>query len=196
VKIVSADYVDSAVRLDGMPKSGFPEVAMIGRSNVGKSSLINALLGRKNLARTSTAPGKTQMANFFAINGEFYLVDLPGLGYAKVSKRQRNAWERLIADYIGRRQTLRVVIHLFDSRRDPGTLDLAVTDMVRQAGRGYIVALTKIDKLTQRDRAASRTRLAMALLQHGLEPPIVETSARKRSGMKELWEWIDMLSKT
>ena len=177
-----------------MPNTGMPEIAVIGRSNVGKSSLINALLGRKNLARTSSAPGKTQTINFFAVNESLYLVDLPGLGYAKVSKKQRALWQRLIKGYIGRREQLVVVVHLIDSRREPSEADLAVTEIARDAGCGYIVALTKFDKLKQKERAKARTRVAGVLAATGLEPPIVATSATKGSGIQELWRWIDTLS--
>ena len=194
MKISSAEFVTSAVQLDGMPLDGMPEVAVIGRSNVGKSSLLNALLGRKNLARTSSAPGKTQTINFFAVNHRFYLVDLPGLGYAKVPKKQRASWQALIAGYIARREQLAVVVHLIDSRREPGETDLAVTEIVREAGCGYIVSLTKIDKLTQKERAITQKRVAQVLAAAGLEPPIVATSATKKTGIRDLWRWIETLA--
>jgi len=194
VKISSAEFVISAAQLDGMPRTGMPEVAVIGRSNVGKSSLINALLRRKNLARTSSAPGKTQTINFFAVNNAFYLVDLPGLGYAKVPKKQRAIWKTLITGYIGTRDQLAVVVHLIDSRREPGELDLEVTRIAREAGCGYIVALTKFDKLKQGERLPARKRIARALASAGLEPPIVATSAVKSSGIQELWSWIETLA--
>ncbi len=179
--------------MSGMPIDGKPEVAVIGRSNVGKSSLINALLGRKNLARTSTAPGKTQTVNFFLVNGEFYLVDLPGLGYSKVSKRRRAEWRKLIAGYIESRETLGVVVHLVDSRHEPTAIDREVTEIVRNAGCGYVVALTKTDKLKQSGRSKIKKRMQTVLESVGIEPPVVETSAVKRTGIAELWGWIDLL---
>jgi GTP-binding protein len=171
-----------------------PEIAVTGRSNVGKSSLINAMLGRKSLARISSTPGKTQTINFFGINNSFYLVDLPGLGYAKVSKKQRAAWKKMISGYIGGRDQLVVVVHLIDSRREPGDIDLAVTEIIRDAGCGYIAALTKMDKLNQKERAATQKRLAKLFIDAGLEPPIVATSATKKSGIRELWGWIETLA--
>lgn len=192
-KISSAEFVISAQRLDGMPETGMPEIAVIGRSNVGKSSLINALLARKNLARTSSAPGKTQTINFFVVNKTFYLVDLPGLGYAKVSKKQRASWQALIARYIENREQLSVLVHLIDSRREPGDADLAVTEIARETGCGYIIALTKFDKLKQGERISTRKRVAQVLASVGLEPPIVATSAVKKSGIQELWRWIETL---
>ena len=193
MKVRSAEFVISAAKMSGMPLDGRPEVAVIGRSNVGKSSLINALLGRKSLARTSTAPGKTQTVNFFLVNDTFYLVDLPGLGYAKVSKRQRAEWRRLIAGYIERRETLSVVVHLVDSRHEPTAIDRAVTEIIRDAGCGYVVALTKTDKLNQSGRAKIKKRMENVLESEGIEPPVVETSAVKRTGIVELWRWIEML---
>lgn len=176
-----------------MPRTGKPEFAVIGRSNVGKSSLINALLGRKSLARTSRTPGKTQTINFFLVNNAFHLVDLPGLGYAKVSKKQRARWTRMIQDYVTTREELELVVHLMDSRHKPGAPDLDVTEIVRDSGRGYIVALTKVDKLTQKERAATIRRVSEMLAASGIEPPIVATSAHRKSGIAELWRWIETL---
>ena len=177
-----------------MPRDGRPEVAFVGRSNVGKSSLINALLNRKSLARTSSTPGKTQTVNFFLINDTLYVVDLPGLGYAKVSKGQRAAWEKMIRAYLESRPTLTLLVHLVDGRHKPTEIDLAVTDLSREIGCNYVIALTKMDKLNQKDRSKARKRLAGILASGGLEPPIVETSAIKKTGMRELWGWIDTLS--
>jgi GTP-binding protein len=176
-----------------MPKDGRPEVAVIGRSNVGKSSLINALLGRRALARTSSAPGKTQTINFFAVNEAFYLVDLPGLGYAKASKKQRASWEALIGGYIVDRGPLSVVVHLVDARHPPTEIDLDVTSLVRETGVPYIVAQTKSDKLNQKARARSRRQVSDTIAELGLEPPIVETSAVKKTGIESLWQWIETL---
>ena len=193
MNVATAEFITSAAQPAGMPTDGKPEVAVIGRSNVGKSSLINAMLGRKSLARTSKAPGKTQTVNFFLVNGEFYLVDLPGLGYAKVSKKQRSDWSRLIMGYVHNRHELVVVVHLIDSRHEPTTTDRVVTDYVREADCGYVVALTKVDKLTQKERSQTEKRVAEKLESMGFEPPIVATSSLKRTGIDDLWGWIETL---
>lgn len=176
-----------------MPNDDLPEVAIVGRSNVGKSSLINALVNRRKLAFTSGTPGKTQTFNFYKINDLFYFVDLPGLGYAKVSKRQRETWGRLIRGYVRERAALRLVVHLIDSRHEPTDADMEVASIVREYDRSYLVLLTKIDKLNQKERAASRRRVSEKLGSQGIEIPIVATSALKKQGMDETWEWIDTL---
>lgn len=184
----------SAAQIDAMPRDGKPEIALIGRSNVGKSSLINALLGRRSLARTSAAPGKTRTINFYIVNDSFYLVDLPGLGYAKASKKERRSWEKLIAGYVSGRPQLEVVVHLIDARHRLGEIDRDVTDFVLDAGIDYVVALTKSDKLNQKERTNGRKRIAESLAGLGIEPPIVETSATRKTGIDELWKWIGILS--
>jgi GTP-binding protein len=192
-RVVSAEYVTSATRFVDMPNDDLPEVAIVGRSNVGKSSLINALVNRRKLAYTSGTPGKTQTVNFYRIDDLFYLVDLPGLGYAKISKRQRETWGRLIRGYVRERVALRLVVHLIDSRHEPTDADMEVASIVREYDRSYLVLLTKIDKLNQKERAASRRRVSEKLGSQGLEIPIVATSALKKQGMDETWEWIDTL---
>lgn len=128
--IRSSDYAISAVREDQYPKDNLPEIALAGRSNVGKSSLINSLLNRKNLARTSAQPGKTQTLNFYIINDEFYLVDVPGYGYARVSQKQRQAFGEMIQDYLETRANLKGIIILVDSRREPTKDDVAMLSLI------------------------------------------------------------------
>jgi len=177
-----------------MPNDGRPEVAVIGRSNVGKSSLINALVKRRSLARTSSTPGKTQTVNFYLVNDAFYLVDLPGLGYAKVSKVQRESWGRLIRGYVRERQSLELVVHLMDSRHAPTDLDLEVASIVREFDREYLVLLTKVDKLNQKERSAVQKRVVEALRVRGLEVPVVHTSAVQSRGIDTTWDWIATLT--
>ena len=126
--IKNSDYAVSAVREDQYPKEKLPEIALAGRSNVGKSSLINTLLKRKNLARTSSQPGKTQTLNFYIVNEEFYLVDVPGYGYAKVSQKQREAFGEMIQDYLETRPNLKGLIILVDARHEPTKDDIAMYD--------------------------------------------------------------------
>lgn len=193
-RAVSAEFVTSAPRFVDMPNDGRPEVAVIGRSNVGKSSLINALVKRRSLARTSSTPGKTQTVNFYLVNDAFYLVDLPGLGYAKVSKVQRESWGRLIRGYVRERQSLELVVHLMDSRHAPTDLDLEVASIVREFDREYLVLLTKVDKLNQKERSAVQKRVVEALRVRGLEVPVVHTSAVQSRGIDTTWDWIATLT--
>lgn len=130
------------------PEDGRPEVAFVGRSNVGKSSLLNALLGRKKLAYTSAKPGKTRTINFYLINDEYYFVDLPGYGYAQIDKATRQGWEKQMQGYLNHRETLELVIQLVDSRHTPSALDQRMTKLLRESGRPFLVAATKRDKLS------------------------------------------------
>ncbi len=190
MQIHSAQFVKGAVSPRGFPNDGPPEVAFAGRSNVGKSSLINMVLGRKSLARTSRRPGKTQEINFYRVNDVVYFVDLPGLGYAKVSKREREAWRRLIASYLDKRPTLQLLFHLIDSRHPPLAVDLELAEMYRGSGVPVIVLATKADKLSGNRRAAATRTVRDALAEIGLELPIVMTSANTGRGREEILEWI------
>ncbi len=174
-----------ATRLDGMPKDGLPEVAFLGRSNVGKSSLLNALTGRKALARVSRTPGKTREANFFRMGEAFYVVDLPGLGYAKFSQTERDRWARTIAMYATQREPLRLLLHLVDSRHAPTALDEAVMGTVDPAR--YAVVLTKGDKISGNARAATLRALLGTLMRFNLEDaPVVFTSSETGKGLDDL----------
>lgn len=190
--IHSASFQIGAASWKDLPEGDLPEAGFAGRSNVGKSSLINLLLRRKNLARTSGQPGKTQQLNYYLINEAFFLVDLPGFGYARVSKRQREQWVKLIERYLNERSQLRVLVHLIDSRHEPTDLDLHVVDFVRTAGIPYLIALTKADKLSGNERARAVDVVRRSVADHGLEPPVILTSAAKERGKEELWEWLEM----
>lgn len=181
-----AQFALGAARLDGMPADALPEVAFVGRSNVGKSSLLNALVGRKNLARTSGTPGKTQEVNFYRAAG-FYLVDLPGFGYAKVSQAERDRWAKLIGRYVAEREVLRLVCHLVDSRHAPTALDRTVFEAMRGIPRPYAVVLTKGDKLSGNGRAAALKTTRAALVAHGLSgAEVFVTSAEDGRGIEAL----------
>lgn len=198
--VAFARPVDSWAQL---PEDGLPEVAVVGRSNVGKSSLLNALVGRRQLARTSQTPGKTQALNFYHVEagGEkeeppqhvFYLVDLPGYGYARVAKTQRASWQRLAERYIAERERLVVVCQLVDSRHEAQPLDLALMDRLREALMPFIVVLTKSDKISKNERQSRVAALRRRFAADGLEAPIVLTSAEKKEGMDEVWDWIGTL---
>ena len=148
MKIISAEFVKSAFERAHWPADGRPEIAFLGRSNVGKSSLLNSLLNRKGLARTSNTPGRTQSINFFLINDSFYFVDLPGYGFAKVSKSMRSDWGKMAEEYLSQREQLTLCIQLIDSRHKPSQLDLQLNEWLEFNQKHYLVVATKADKLS------------------------------------------------
>lgn len=187
-----AEFARGAARWADLPDDGLPEVVLLGRSNVGKSSLLNFLLGRRELAYTSKTPGRTQQFNYFLIDGAFYLVDLPGYGYAKVSKAERAAWAKRITRYLLERPTLRAVVHLVDGRHPPMAIDVEAARLVSTAHRPTIVALTKADKATQAELAAHAGAVRSMLAGVGnAGATIVATSAAKGTGRAELWAAIE-----
>ncbi|WP_460287054.1 ribosome biogenesis GTP-binding protein YihA/YsxC [Clostridium sp. CTA-7] len=152
MKIKNSDFVISAVKREQYPITGLPEVAFVGRSNVGKSSIINAITNRKKLAKVSQTPGKTRLINFFIINGdEFYLVDLPGYGYAKVSKTEKASWGKTIETYLNGRDELKRVVLLVDSRHKPTADDIQMHEWIKFYGYDEVVIATKSDKLSNND---------------------------------------------
>ncbi len=179
-------FIKSAETLEQMPEEGFPEVAFVGRSNVGKSTLLNMLCQRKSLARTSSTPGKTQTFNFYNVNHEVYFVDVPGYGYAKVSKAARARWRRTITDYLTQRITLSTVLHLVDSRHAPTRLDREVMLLLRKTNAQCYLVLTKADKLSGNSVIQSVQTAGQALIECGNELPIIVTSALLRKGRQEL----------
>lgn len=171
--------------LDGWrPETALPEVAFAGRSNVGKSSLLNTLVRRRTLARVSTTPGRTREINFFRVNDRFVIADLPGYGYARVAKTRREAWRPLIEGYLERSTQLRGVVLLVDARREPSTDDHAMREYLGEIGAPTLIALTKTDKLTARALAGRHVALARAL-EVG-EDQVVVTSAETGRGRDEL----------
>lgn len=188
--IDQVEFVQGATALGQMPDAPEPEFAFVGRSNVGKSSLINRLFERKNLARTSSTPGKTQEINFFRVNDAFHIVDLPGFGYAKVSKKQRAAWQKLIGQYLLHRPQLIAVFQLVDARHEPTALDRELMMLMRESPAEHVVLLTKGDKLSgnHRHKAIARTRKTLASL--GQEKPVILTSANDGRGRGEILDWM------
>jgi len=191
-RVQTAELLTSASDARGFPAPGPPEVAFLGRSNVGKSSLLNALVGRKALARTSSTPGKTRLLNWFRVvrgERETWLVDLPGYGYAKVAKRERARWKDWIEAYLASRETLRLAVLLQDLRRDPTADETLLLQWLAEREVPTLVALTKCDKLKPM-RRAERVRA----LRRAPELPagaIVATSAQTGLGVDALWEAID-----
>lgn len=191
MKIESATFIKGAAGWKDLPADGLPEVAFIGRSNVGKSSLLNALVGRRGLARTSGTPGKTRQFNYYLIDERIYFVDLPGYGYARISKVQRERWGRFIGRYLEEREPLRLVFHLVDSRHEPTRLDRDVMELMRGGRVPYVILLTKADKLSGNERTKSERRVREALASYGMEIPVILTSAKTGRGLAEMLDWIE-----
>lgn len=183
MKITSAKFVAAASTPESMLKDGKPEIAFLGRSNVGKSSLINSLLGVKALARTSSTPGRTQSLNFFLINEEFYFVDLPGYGYAKTSKDKRQEWGKLIEKYLAERKQLVLSILIVDARHEPSPLDLQMKSWLHHFRLPYLVVSTKVDKLSANERRKSWQTAKKVLDSEN----IVQYSSVTREGAKDIW---------
>jgi GTP-binding protein len=184
MKILSAEFVISAPGPKQFPIDSRSQVAFAGRSNVGKSSLINALLHRKSLVKTSATPGKTQLINFFIINSRFYFVDLPGYGYAKAPRSVVDAWAPMIEGYVKDAPQLRAVVMLIDSRRSPDERDKRLIEWLRHYEVPAVYVLTKADKLSRQETVRAQREIASAL---GLDTPPILTSATSGLGMKELW---------
>jgi GTP-binding protein len=187
MKITSAEFVKSAFERVHWVTDGLPEIAFLGRSNVGKSSLLNSLLRRKGLARTSNTPGRTQSINFFLINGSFYFVDLPGYGYARVSKSMRSEWGRMAGDYMKDREELVLSVQLVDSRHEPSALDLELNEWLLQNNRSSIVAATKSDKLSANKLQKSVKEIRKIMP----ESQVVPFSSVDGRGRDELWTLIN-----
>ena len=143
------NFERSVFKFSDLPQKNLPEVILCGRSNVGKSTFINNLFNRKNIARVSSSPGKTRSINYYNVDDTFYLVDLPGYGYAKVSKKEREFWGKLISDFILKSKNIKLAIHLIDSRHKPGELDIQLNELLIHTQIPYIVLLNKADKLKQ-----------------------------------------------
>ena len=189
--IKNSDYAVSAVREDQYPKDNLPEIALAGRSNVGKSSLINTLLKRKNLARTSSQPGKTQTLNFYIVNEEFYLVDVPGYGYAKVSQKQREAFGEMIQDYLETRPNLKGLIILVDARHEPTKDDIAMYDYAQYLNLPILVVCTKMDKIkkSQINKVLSNLKKHLDLNYENVY--VLTFSSVSKLHVKELGDWIE-----
>lgn len=165
MKIKSAEFVKSAFERAHWVDDGLPHIAFLGRSNVGKSSLINSLLLRKGLARTSNTPGRTQSINFFLINGQFHFADLPGYGYARVSKSMRADWGTMAEEYLANSRELALCVQLVDSRHDPSDLDLQLNEWLVYHSKPHIVVATKSDKLNQKERSKTVKAMTAAMPQ-------------------------------
>ncbi len=192
MKIFSFEFVKSCLAPEDYPPDHCPEIAFAGRSNVGKSSVINVLLGHKGIARVSSTPGKTRQINFFKINRSFYFVDLPGYGYARVSKEIKASWVPLLEHYLMNRKQLRGVVLLLDARHPPTDLDLQMKTWLEHAGIPLLVVITKMDKISPGDWRKVVEGYPTVL---GLSPvqTVLTFSARTRAGKESLWRSIESL---
>lgn len=188
IKNVSLDIVCGVTSV--LPENQWPEIAFAGKSNVGKSSLINVLMNRKSLARTSSQPGKTQTINFYNINSRMYLVDLPGYGYAKVSQKEKEKWGRLIERYLHTSKMLRAVFLLIDIRHDPSANDRMMYKWVVEQGYNPIIIATKLDKIKR-----SQVQKHVKMLKEGLDlvpgTKVIPFSSQTKQGRDEIWELIE-----
>lgn len=189
VNVQKAEFVLSAVSPKNFLEDGLPQVAFAGRSNVGKSSVINRLLNRKNFARVGAAPGKTIHINYFKIDGAFYLVDLPGYGYAKVSKGERDRWASLVEGYFAQDRNVALVIQLVDMRHKPTADDLQMVDFLLQTGRPFVVVCTKSDKLNRGETEAQTALFNQLFQEQGID--WLPFSSVKGSGLEALKQVIE-----
>ena len=190
--VKTAEFVMSNTDVRKLPEPTLPEYAFIGRSNVGKSSLINALVNNKNLAKTSQKPGMTQLINHFVINKDWYLVDLPGYGFAQTSKKNRAEWERFIRRYLRLRENLQCIFVLIDSRHEPQKIDLDFCYWLGENGLPFYLVFTKADKQSTVKSEQNIAKFKKALLAWFEEvPPVFLTSAEKNQGMEAILSCID-----
>ncbi len=196
MKITKAEFITSSSEVSQCPPEQIPEYAFIGRSNVGKSSLINMLVDRKKLAKTSSTPGKTRLINHFKINHEWFLCDLPGYGYAKVSKKDRHTFSKMIEKYATQRTNLVCFFVLVDARHKPQQLDLDFIEWLGDSNLPFVIVLTKIDKVSQTVKSTNLLLLKNELSKTWEElPTIFETSAEKKTGRGEVLEFIEDTNK-
>jgi len=192
MKIKSCRFEKSSAKMSELPAPNKPEYAFIGRSNVGKSSLINMLTGQKSLAKTSAKPGKTQLINHFMINEQWYLVDLPGYGYAKVSKGKREDWEKMIRHYLTKRENLVCIFQLVDGRLSPQANDLEFANKLGEYGVPFVVVVTKTDKLGSSAIQANVAAYKKAMLEHWDDLPAFHLSSTvTEKGKEEILQFIE-----
>lgn len=183
---ITAEFLSSTAEPGRFPAETLPEIAFLGRSNVGKSSLLNKLAGQRRLAFTSATPGRTRMINFFRVDGKWIFADFPGYGFARVSKAERDDWQRLIDSYLVDRKSLELSVLLLDARRGWMETDLQLKTWLEHHERPYVVVATKTDKLNQRERS----RAAQAIRLHNAAAEPIWFSALTGQGVKELWQTI------
>ena len=186
MKVTKAEFIKSAFTEDDWPKDSQPEVAFLGRSNVGKSSLINSVLAVRGLARTSSTPGRTQSLNFFSVNDRFKFVDFPGFGYARVPKNIKSTWGEMATAYLAKRRQLVLSIHIVDSRHEPTKQDLQLHEWLEQSSKPQLIVATKSDKLSHNELKKNLQHIARVL---DIDS-VMAYSAKSGRGRNELWQAI------
>lgn len=184
------EFIKSVSALDQLPELELPEIALAGRSNVGKSSFINTLFNRKGLAKISSTPGKTRTLNYYNVENKFYLVDLPGFGYAKVSKTERESWEKLLIKYFQNNPNITRIIHFIDSRHKPTQLDIILNKLLIGLDIPYIVLLNKVDKLKQSELAKAKREIIEVFPELSIGDNLFLFSSVKGTGKKELTNFL------
>jgi GTP-binding protein len=190
--VIQADFVLSAVSERDFPREKLPEIVFAGRSNVGKSSLINRLVGKKNLARTSSTPGRTQSINFYRINNSFFFVDLPGFGYSKAGKSASAQWKKLIERYFQVRRTIAITVQLVDSRMSPTDMDLQLAEWLDALGTPRLVVAAKSDKLSNNQKVMQLRVISESVKNQNVVMSAAETGA----GCREIWNRITAAAET
>lgn len=191
MNITSAEFFRSASAIKGLPEENLPEIVFVGRSNVGKSSLLNSLCARRGLAKTSSTPGKTRLINFFLINDSFYFVDLPGYGYAHVGHAERESWGQLLSDYVRYRKGISLVVLLVDSRHPGMAMDVEMMEFLAYCQRPYGIVMTKFDKLSQSEKSKARKAMESCAAKAEF---IVNYSSFSGAGRSELLARLDNFS--
>ncbi len=186
MKIYSAEFIKSAVNASQYPRNSLPEVSFVGKSNVGKSSLINVLAGRKGLAKTSSTPGRTQLINFFEINANILMVDLPGYGYAKVPPQVKERWKPMVEEYLSSRTNLRLVVVIFDIRRIPSEEEYLMVNWIDELGIPILIVLTKIDKISK--NSLRQQKIIFKKLFRNRTDNYVTFSAVTKEGKHLIWQ--------
>ncbi len=179
-------FIKSVYDVKDLPREKLPEVILCGRSNVGKSSFINSLFNRKNLAKISSTPGKTRSINYYRIDDSFYLVDLPGYGYAKTSLKERAYWGRVISEYISQSGHITLAIHLIDSRHNPTDLDIKLNELLKEHNIPFLVLLNKVDKLKQSEISSARKNIRLYFPELIVGENLLLHSAVKKTGRHEI----------
>ncbi len=184
--MLNIKFVKSAYKIEHLPKDGLPELVLCGRSNVGKSTFINSLSRKKNIAKTSSSPGKTRAINYYLVEDKFYFVDLPGYGYAKVSIKAKNEWQKLITTYLLNSNNIAIAYHLIDSRHKATNLDILLNEMLVEEEIPYTIILSKIDKLNQSEKSKSLKTIKSQFPELNLGDNLFLYSSLKGIGKKEV----------
>lgn len=179
-------FIKSVAKVNQLPKLILPEIVLAGRSNVGKSSFINNIFGRKNIALTSSSPGKTKTINYYIVDEKFYIVDLPGFGYAKVSKTEREKWQKLISEYLQASRQIVTVFHLIDARHHPTELDILLNEFLNSLDIPFTIILNKVDKLKQGEIAKRKSEILEYFPEVSFGDNLMLHSAVKGTGKKEI----------